>query len=306
MPLVPVTESQLADLPVARTRWYCEQLEAGGILCFEKSPFLFPEDDHAWLLQQKQSGSRFHKNISYRPLQDVLRGFEADKSEDAARMHDIIRRYSKEVTALLTLLLAPYAAHWQLDFASYRPLEEQGRELPMNKRNDLLHVDAFPTRPTHGGRILRVFTNLNRTISRKWVVSEPFAQLAPKYAEAAGLQQVVKSAQSPIHAAKRSVLRLKRVVGLKSPDHSAYDLFMLGLHQWMKASADYQQNCQKEYLEFPSGSTWMAFLDGVPHAALSGQFAMEQTYIIPPNALVAPDHAPIRVLERMCGKSLTL
>jgi 3-deoxy-D-manno-octulosonic acid hydroxylase-like protein len=46
-------------------------------------------------------------------------------------------------------------------------------------------------------------------------------------------------------------------------------------------------------------STWLVFTDGVPHSALSGQFAMEQTFIIPLEALVAPEVSPIRVLERL-------
>ena len=44
-----------------------------------------------------------------------------------------------------------YARSWRVDYASFRPVEEQGRELPLRHRNDLLHLDAFPTRPTHGG-----------------------------------------------------------------------------------------------------------------------------------------------------------
>jgi hypothetical protein len=37
---------------------------------------------------------------------------------------------------------------------------------------------------------------------------------------------------------------------------------------------------------------------------LSGQFALEQTFIIPPDALVAPQVAPIRVLENLCDRKL--
>jgi hypothetical protein len=43
----------------------------------------------------------------------------------------------------------------------------------------------------------------------------------------------------------------------------------------------------------------------VPHAVESGQFALEQTVIVPREALVRPDVAPITVLERLCGLPLT-
>src|SRR5258705_1961513 len=107
-----------------------------------------------------------------------------------------MRGFSREATAFVSGLLAPYAGRMKLDFASFRPLEEQGRDLPLKKRNDLLHVDAFPTRPTRGGRILRVFTNINPVESRRWLTGEPFHQLAPRIADKAGLREFAYSAHS--------------------------------------------------------------------------------------------------------------
>ena len=57
--------------------------------------------------------------------------------------------------------------------------------------------------------------------------------------------------------------------------------------------------------EFPSGCTWMVYTDGVPHAALSGQYALEHTYIVPRAALVAPELASIDVLEKLSGTALS-
>src|ERR1700722_14379888 len=65
----------------ARARWCCAQLGGGQILYFEGIPYDFPEADRQFLLQQRQSGSRIHKNISYRPRQDVLRGTASDRPE---------------------------------------------------------------------------------------------------------------------------------------------------------------------------------------------------------------------------------
>jgi len=48
----------------------------------------------------------------------------------------------------------------------------------------------------------------------------------------------------------------------------------------------------------------MVFTDGVAHAAISGQFAMEQTLLIPPEALVTPESAPYRILERISAARL--
>jgi hypothetical protein len=43
----------------------------------------------------------------------------------------------------------------------------------------------------------------------------------------------------------------------------------------------------------------------VPHAVESGTPALEQTVIVPRQALVRPDIAPITVLEHLCGLPLT-
>ena len=57
--------------------------------------------------------------------------------------------------------LPRYAHDWKIDFASFRPIEEHGRKLGVRSRNDLIHIDYFPSRPSHGDRLLRIFTNIN-------------------------------------------------------------------------------------------------------------------------------------------------
>jgi hypothetical protein len=288
--------------PAGRARDCCRQLEAGGILYFDNIPFEFPKDDIEFLLSQKQSTFKGHKNISYRPATDFLRGQESESPEAAARLGAIMRDYSKRVTGFLDQFLSPYAGKRKLDFASYRPVEEQNRDLPLHKRNDLMHVDAFPSRPTRGGRILRVFTNINPSRTRVWNVTEPFEAIAKKYAREAGLTEL--TADSPVRTLMRSLAPLLKTVGVKGTDRSAYDRFMLRFHDYLKENSDYQTQYPKETIEFPPGSTWMVYTDTVPHAVLSGQYALEQTYIIPVDAMVAPQSAPIRVLEGMVGRPL--
>jgi hypothetical protein len=294
-----------AEDGASRARWYCEQLEQGQIIFFDHVPFDLPEEDQSFLLSQRRGDSRIHKNVSYRPRQDVLRGFSSSQTEQVARLRRVMRRYSTEVTRFLSVFLAPYAAHWSLDFASYRPLEEKGRDLSLHKRNDLLHVDAFPSRPTRGGRILRVFTNINPERARVWHSTARFDQLARSFAADAGLERIAARSVSPLGSLRRGASRLMRAVGLPVAERSAYDRFMLRFHDYLKENADFQNNCHKIRLEFPPRATWIVFTDAVPHAVLSGQFALEQTYIVPPDALLSPDHAPISVLESMCGYSLS-
>jgi hypothetical protein len=305
--LVPIKDFQIASgwaSPAsagARARQCCEQLEEGRILFFDRIPFVFFKEDREFLLSQRQSGSGLHKNISYRPRENVLRG-AAGNAREHAQMLEIMGRYSTEVMRFMERLLEPYASQLALDYASFRPEEESGRKLPTRKRNDLLHVDAFPTRPMNGHRILRCFTNINTTSARVWNTTESFAALAARHAEKAGLARIAAKGSRRTGPLARQI---KEAFGLKVADHSAYDRFMLRFHDYLKEHEEFQINCPKILLEFPPGSTWICYTDAVPHAVLSGQYALEQTFIVPLPALLKPELAPISVLEKMAGTRLS-
>jgi len=56
--------------------------------------------------------------------------------------------------------------------------------------------------------------------------------------------------------------------------------------------------------QFPAGSSWMVYTDTVPHAVLTGQYALEQTFLVAPEAMVTPESSPLAVLEEMVGARL--
>lgn len=277
-------------------RWYCDQLEHGQVLMFRTVPFDFPDEDRKFLLSRPAAESRFHKNISYRPASGVIHGF-ADAA-DRERLQRVMRGFSEQAAKFMARFLSPYASQLKLDYASFRPLEEQGRDLPLHKRNDLLHVDAFPTRPTRGARILRVFLNINPAAGRVWHVGAPFHTLVPEILRTQHLAPPGRG------KAGQMLARIGGVLGLDVPDRSRYDEYMLFLHDWLKENSDFQKNSPKREIHFPPGCCWMVFTDGVPHAVMSGQFALEQTFIIPPTALVSPDAAPVKVLEAAVGETM--
>ena len=182
-----------------------------------------------------------------------------------------------------------------------------GGELPLMKRNDLLHVDAFPTRPVFGDMILRCFTNVNPEQPREWLTSDPFAELASREAVEGGTGTLCRSARfADLQTAPRSVTRTLQRAGLPVVDRSPYDAFMLHFHDWLKANRDYQDNCPKYRFDLPPGSTWLVFTDVVPHAVLAGRLALEQTVIVSRGSLANPANAPASILERLAGRSLTV
>lgn len=301
MGLVTIEQERPATGEQARA--WCAQLEAGEILYFPRTPIAIPENELKFLLGQQQTDSSLHKNIAYKPNIDKLSGVDTKTADAAAvaRLHGIMRGYSQAVTKFLTEFLAPYHANWRLDYASFRPQEEQGRDLSLRRRNDLLHTDAFPTRPTHGARILRFFNNIHPTRTRDWVVGDPFAQFAPQFAPA-------EIAPQPDTAASRAAKALGRGLGLggaiPSLKRSPYDDFMMRFHNFLKENARFQAESAKYPWQFPAGSSWMVYTDTVPHAVLAGQYALEQTFLVAAGAMVAPEHSPLRVLEGIAGKAL--
>jgi 3-deoxy-D-manno-oct-2-ulosonic acid (Kdo) hydroxylase len=300
MAVVPI--ASIAPTPEQARAW-CAQLEGGDILFFPQTPVRLTADDTSFLLGQQQTDSSLHKNIAYKPNIDKLSGFDAKTASPAAveRLHAIMRRYSQSVVAFLTGFLAPYQANWHLDYASFRPQEEQGRDLPLRRRNDLLHTDAFPTRPTHGARILRFFNNIHPDRTRDWVVSDPFAATVRQFAP----QQI---APQPNTAFSRLGKGAARAIGLgaaiPSLKRSPYDDFMMRFHNFLKENPRWQAECPKYPYQFPAGSSWMVYTDTVPHAVLAGQYALEQTFLVRPEAMVQPEVSPLKVLEEIAHAPL--
>src|SRR3989442_2554394 len=79
-----------------RTREVCAQLERGAILLLQGIPYGFPRADIDFLLQHQAQDSRLHKNVSYRPSEDLLRGFGGTEDEEQ-QVHAIMRTYSRAV-----------------------------------------------------------------------------------------------------------------------------------------------------------------------------------------------------------------
>jgi len=305
MPLQTISldalSSQVGD---NQLRDWCSRLEAGDVLYFPQTPVPIPPDDLTFLLGQQQTSSTLHKNIAYKPDRDRLSGVDekAAAPAEVARMHEVMQRYSKSIERFLSGFLASYQQRWRLDYASFRPLEEKGRDLPVRRRNDLLHTDAFPTRPTHGWRILRFFHNIHPTRTRDWVIGEPFARVVGAFTP--GKLAIPQSDSPVVRAGKQLAQAVGFAALVPQWKRGPYDEFMMRLHNTMKEDSAFQASCVREEVQFSPGSSWMVYTETVPHAVLGGQYALEQTFLVDPAAMVTPDSAPIAILEKLAGSRL--
>ena len=263
-------------------------LEAGKIVYAPRLRFELSESEQRFLSPQYLNGKS--KNISFNPATEALGGTScegADRQELAA----MLRRFFSHAAGLVRALCPRYQEGLKPGLASFRPAEIAGRASSWRKDDTRLHIDAFPSRPNQGKRILRLFTNVNPAAARIWRAGEPFDDAAKRF---------LPAVRPPMPGS----LWLLKHLHITKGERSLYDHFMLGIHDAMKADQRYQAEVPQLEIAFPAGTTWACFTDAVSHAAMSGQHAFEQTFYLPVEAMRDPSRAPLRVLEAQLGRPL--
>ena len=266
-----------------------DALEDGRVLLLDRLPFqILPQETP--LLSPAVMGSE-RKNISFDAANGRI-GNTSLSGSDAEALGRMLRRFGDAAEELLRDLLPRYAPMLERARTSFRPAEIAGRTYSPRHDDRLLHVDAFPSRPMSGRRILRLFSNVAMDgAARAWRVGEPFADFARQFLPGVG------------RATPGSAWLLQQL-GLTKGRRSEYDRIMLRLHDTGKLDATYQSHGPKAEVSFAAGSTWLCFTDQVLHAALAGRCALEQTFHLPVDAMAHPERSPLRVLERMVGRTL--
>lgn len=265
-------------------------LEHGKLLYFPGLPFRLSNSENEFLDGRLTDGKA--KNISLDHTTGKLQGTSAE-GERAARLAGMIERFGAGATSFVKALLPNYGGVERAR-TSFRPVEVENRPYSVVQDDRLLHVDAFPSRPMKNGRrILRFFANVAPSggSARHWQVGEDFENFAAKFAP-----------RIRPHLPGKSWMFEK--LGVTRGRRSRYDEMMLSLHDAAKRDAAYQENSPHTSLIFPPGSSWLVYTDQVLHAALKGEFALEQTFHFDVAQMGEPDQAPIRVLERLTGKTL--
>ncbi|GAA0575415.1 Kdo hydroxylase family protein [Rhizomicrobium electricum] len=229
------------------------------------------------------------KNISLSP--DRRLKHAAGSAAVRMRLKTMMARFAAFARDTVEAIAPHYRGALVKGRTSFRPAEIEGRAVSPLKDDTRLHVDAFPANPTRGKRILRVFANVHSHAPRHWTTGEPFADMAARF-----LPDLTPN--PPILNA------LYAAVGATTGRRSPYDDLMLGLHDTLKRDPDYQAQCPKRPQTFAAGTVWICYTDVVLHAALKGQHALEQTFLLPVEAMAEPDRSPLRILERMTGRRL--
>ncbi|EPQ1333554.1 Kdo hydroxylase family protein [Serratia ureilytica] len=266
------------------------ELEQGKVLFLPELAFTLSEQEMPLLDPALVDPKR--KNISYQPLSGKLTGVAV--AERRQQVQQLLERYYQSCRQLIAGLLPEYqeALHHPTGSLRLHPVSAWRASSSWRKDDSRLHVDAFPSRPNYGERILRIFTNINpHGEHRQWRVGEPFPELAQRFMPRLARYSAFSS-------------WLQHRVRITKTRRSHYDHLMLQLHDAMKADGDYQQQGPQLALAFPPGSSWICFSDQTPHAAMGGQFMLEQTFLLPVNKMQDPQRSPLKVLEQLRGQPL--
>jgi hypothetical protein len=265
-------------------------LEDGKILFLPHYRFSVANDEKV-LFSPTVGGNA--KNVSYSPATKELRGTQAI-GQDAELLRGLMARFSDFAGDVVVRLVPSYQNGLIRGRTSFRPFQIEGRVSSWRKDDTRLHVDSFPSAPTQGKRILRVFSNVDPSgQSRVWRVGEPFEQVAARF---------LPSIRRPLPLSSIAL----QLLHITKSRRTEYDHIMLQLHDRMKSDSRYQAEVEQTEQEFPAGSTWLAFADQVAHAGTKGQYLLEQTFLLAPAQMRDQTKAPLQVLQRLTGRKLGL
>jgi hypothetical protein len=263
-------------------------LESGKVLHFSNLKFAVSDEEKSLFVPEIQNPKA--RNISV-GADNVLKGAQGNENIQK-QLRELILRYRNSANTLINSLVPKYSPYLRVSPTSFRPFNIEDRKQSWRADDRRLHVDAFATRPNYGERILRVFMNVNpEGKPRVWRVGDSFENIA---------QQFIPSIK-PYSSLQVKILNK---LGLTKTLRSEYDHMMLQIHDAMKSNEGYQKNSPQTEFKFLPGDVWVCFSDQTSHAAMSGQFMMEQTYNLPIDALYDSISSPLAILSRITKRKL--
>lgn len=269
-----------------------QRLERGELVYFERCPFPLPTgSDLEFLLSRQLDGHA--KSITLFPATGLMGGQQPGTAEETARLKSVLGDFSREASAWLARALPRYHRAARLGPLRFRLVEERGRTIDPRISGALLHVDANSDQAAYGGSFLRIFVNINPTEQREWITSESLGPLLDQWGD-----EVREPGEIRPDWRTRLRLRFGGRFGVTLPETSTYDQLMMRLHFFGKTDRYLQERAPITRWIFPPGSAWVVFSDLVSHAVVGGQYAIDQTYLVPPHAFREPQRSTRAVIER--------
>lgn len=297
--LATFTKAQLATV---QPNAISDELENGKIVCFPECPVDLPGAEDLEFLRREMPGHLKSKNISYHPEAGKIIGIKGGP-EIVERTARLLKEQNARVQDFLKKIIPGLTRDWTVGTASFRPLQEKGRNLSAHASNERVHVDAGAYGATHGDAILRFFVNVNPVEDRVWATKGSFPELYRRYGSEAGI--LPRNGDGAMEEGWMDRIRSSFCGGLsavvpaaKFLDSSPYDRAMRRFHNYMKDTPAFQSTPEgHQEFRFKPFWAWMTFTDRVSHACLSGQHAFADTFVIRRESFRLPQVAPINLLK---------
>jgi hypothetical protein len=269
-------------------------LEAGGVVHLPRFRFEIAERERPlvdpsrpvrlWWGEPRKSG---RPTLMFDQLSTRLRG-GTPRGASRRDIKAMMDRFADWSRALVAELLPGFADGFEQEFTTFRPC--------LRTTKQRLHMDAATARPTQGRCMLRIFSNVNGAgVPRVWHVGGHFQATAEHFAG-----QLPAKVREKVPGRGWVLYQLGICKGPATP----YDHTMRQLRDLLTGDKSYQRQIPRQRLKFPAGSTWLAFTDVALHGAISGQFSLDQTFLMDPSRLRDPDRSSLRILEKLTGRRL--
>ncbi|MGO9932891.1 MAG: Kdo hydroxylase family protein [Steroidobacteraceae bacterium] len=277
-----------------------DALERGDIVHFPECPIPLMDQADLTTLREQLPRQLHTKNVSYHPESDHVHG-TPDNGPLRDLAHRVLKAHGERVVGFLERVIPDLCVGMTIGTSSFRPIQEQGRNLKPHASNELVHIDAGAYGATNGDRILRFFVNVNASVDRVWATKGTFPHLFDRYAAAAGITGKHDLDKTILDRLRGGALRGLVRAGIKEAmvvDSSPYDRLMRRFHNYMKDTPAFQAPADdREEIRFRPFSAWMVFTDTTSHASISGQHALVNTFLIRLAACRLQAVAPINILR---------
>src|SRR5438105_7759428 len=125
-----------AQIAAAGAHEISDALESGRIVCFPECPVDLPSAEDLEFLRQEMPKHLSSKNISFHPEADRIVGIKGSK-QVVERAQRILKEQNARIQAFLKKAIPALTKDWTVGTASFRPLQEKGRDLPAHASNEL-------------------------------------------------------------------------------------------------------------------------------------------------------------------------
>lgn len=214
------------------------------------------------------------KNPSWVIQENQLKPGALDQKPDTEEFRVFLGEFFRVAESTVATALGLEDSSLCPDRVTWRPNELATTTRRWNARDDLFHLDSFPSRPAQGRRILRLFYNASQADCIVWSHTFNLDVYIRKYYCNGG---------QPSSGSR--------------PDGFG-DNLMAQIHDQMKRQEDFQETAPRVLHSFAPGEAWIVLTDTCLHSFLRGDWLMDVSWFVSAPWLTQSKWSPKACFDR--------